>query len=284
MRRYKGFYRGQGRRGYLLAVNRLQGCCAQEARRLYKACRWLITKLIARSVAPLKLSVSARSSSHRFSEIFIARSGETLAAVAIVFIGFQIIFALSPVVYTILTNCSPCSTPENQLFTCQRGPRGQFSSSNDSRCRSSIWPMSAPTLTMPPRHAWNAGFISSVVRGGPTPPPPHVLLGHPSVNDESQGVEPITQSNVASRRLWLGLKYWQSEPVLSKMTLVSKPKRRINLDVPGLRQIIRGEKSGYVEGLRSPGECLFLSTDRGILEARECVEKKVGGLVLCRVL
>ncbi|RWQ98413.1 40S ribosomal protein S8 [Paecilomyces variotii] len=130
----------------------------------------------------------------------------------------------------------------------------------------------------------NAGFISSVVRGGPTPPPPHVLLGHPSVNDESQGVEPITQSNVASRRLWLGLKYWQSEPVLSKMTLVSKPKRRINLDVPGLRQIIRGEKSGYVEGLRSPGECLFLSTDRGILEARECVEKKVGGLVLCRVL
>lgn len=109
MRRYKGFYRGQGRRGYLLAVNRLQGCCAQEARRLYKACRWLITKLIARSVAPLKLSVSARSSSHRFSEIFIARSGETLAAVAIVFIGFQIIFALSPVVYTIITNCCKCS-------------------------------------------------------------------------------------------------------------------------------------------------------------------------------
>lgn len=129
----------------------------------------------------------------------------------------------------------------------------------------------------------NAGFISTVVRGGPTPPPAHILLGHPSVNEESQGVEPITQSNVASRRLWLGLKYWQSEPVLGKLSMVSKPKRRINLDVPGLRQIIRGEKSGYVEGLRSPGECLFLSTDRGILEARECVEKKVGGLVLCRV-
>jgi len=26
-----------------------------------------------------------------------------------------------------------------------------------------------------------------------------------------------------------------------------------------------------------------VSTDRGILEARECVERKIGGMVLCRV-
>jgi small subunit ribosomal protein S8 len=31
------------------------------------------------------------------------------------------------------------------------------------------------------------------------------------------------------------------------------------------------------------GECLFLSTDRGVLEVREAMERKVGGLVLCRV-
>ncbi|KAF9893617.1 hypothetical protein FE257_010929 [Aspergillus nanangensis] len=130
----------------------------------------------------------------------------------------------------------------------------------------------------------NSGYISSVVRGGPSPPPPHIILGHPTANDEVQGVEPVTQTNVASRRLWLGLKYWQSEPVLGKVSMVSKPKRRINIDVAGLREVIRGEKSGYVEGLRSPGESLYLSTDQGILEARECVEKKVGGLVLCRVL
>ncbi|KKK19588.1 hypothetical protein P175DRAFT_0501447 [Aspergillus ochraceoroseus IBT 24754] len=130
----------------------------------------------------------------------------------------------------------------------------------------------------------NSGYISSVVRGGPTPPPIHNLLGNPTVNDEVQGVEPLTQTNVASRRLWLGLKYWQSEPVLGKMTMVSKPTRRITIDVAGLRQVIRGEKSSYVEGLRSPGESLYLSTDQGILEARECVEKKLGGLVLCRIL
>ncbi|THC88996.1 hypothetical protein EYZ11_011563 [Aspergillus tanneri] len=128
------------------------------------------------------------------------------------------------------------------------------------------------------------GYISSVVRGGPTPPSQHILLGHPTVNDEAAGVEPVTQSNVASRRLWLGLKYWQSEPVLGKISMVSKPKRRITIDVEGLRKVVRGEKSGYVEGIRSPGESMYLSTDRGIMEARECVEKKVGGMVLCRIL
>ncbi|PYH49035.1 mitochondrial 37S ribosomal protein uS8m [Aspergillus saccharolyticus JOP 1030-1] len=125
----------------------------------------------------------------------------------------------------------------------------------------------------------NDGFLSTVVRGGPTPPEPHHLLGHPS----SQDIEPVTQSNVASRRLWLGMKYWRSEPVLGKMTMVSTPKRRVYVDLPTLRQVVRGNNTPYLEGLRSPGESLYLSTDKGIMEARECVEKKCGGLVLCRV-
>lgn len=130
----------------------------------------------------------------------------------------------------------------------------------------------------------NSGYLSSVVRGGPTPPPAHPILGYPMANDEVEGVEPITRDNIASRRLWLGLKYWRNEPVLGKMKMVSKPTRRITIDVEGLRRVVRGEEAGYVAGLRSPGESLYLSTDRGIMEARECVEKKLGGLVLCRVL
>lgn len=130
----------------------------------------------------------------------------------------------------------------------------------------------------------NSGYISSVVRGGPTPPPAHPILGYPAANDEVEGIEPVTLDNVASRRLWLGLKYWRNESVLGKVKMVSKPTRRVTIDVEGLRRVVRGEDSGYVGGLRSPGESLFLSTDRGILEARECVEKKLGGLVLCRVL
>ncbi|KAL4871395.1 hypothetical protein BDV12DRAFT_164211 [Aspergillus spectabilis] len=128
----------------------------------------------------------------------------------------------------------------------------------------------------------NDGFISSVVRGGPEPPAMHNLLGIPTADAES--LEPLTQNNVATRRLWLGLKYWQSQPVLSKITMISKPTKRVTIDVAGLREVIRGEKSNYVDGLRSPGESLYLSTDQGIKEARECVEKKLGGLVLVRVL
>jgi len=130
----------------------------------------------------------------------------------------------------------------------------------------------------------DAGFLSTVVRGGPTPPPPHLLLNHPAVNAEDEGIEVVTKGNVASRRLWLGLKYWQSEPVLSKMSMISKPTRRIHIDVESLRDVVRGWKRGYVEGLRSPGECLFLSTDQGIMEARQCVEMKTGGLILCRAM
>lgn len=129
----------------------------------------------------------------------------------------------------------------------------------------------------------DAGFVSSVVLGGPNPPEPHFLLNQPSMS-EVKVSELVTKDNVASRRLWLGLKYWQSEPVITKMSMISKPTKRISLGLPDLRQIVRGSPSNTVFGLRSPGESIFLSTSEGIFEARECVERKIGGLALCRVI
>lgn len=121
-----------------------------------------------------------------------------------------------------------------------------------------------------------SGFISSVNRGGLTPPPFDSLSTYEA--------EPITQSNIATRRLWLGLKYWNNEPVLSRMSMISKPTRRVWMDVDGLGKLTRGRSAGAVKGLTKPGECVYVSTDRGILEARECVERKIGGMLLCRVL
>ncbi|CZS97877.1 related to MRPS8-mitochondrial ribosomal protein, small subunit [Rhynchosporium agropyri] len=121
-----------------------------------------------------------------------------------------------------------------------------------------------------------SGFLSSVTRGGLTPPPLDSLSTYIP--------EPVTQSNISSRRLWLGMKYWNNEPVLSKLEMVSKPTKRIWMDVEGLGRIVRGREAGFVKGITKPGECVFVSTDRGLLEARECVERKVGGMVLCRVL
>jgi ribosomal protein S8 len=96
--------------------------------------------------------------------------------------------------------------------------------------------------------------------------------------------EPVTQSNIATRRLWLGLKYWNNEPVLSEMKMVSKPTKRVWMDVEGLGKIVRGRQAGEIKGLTRPGECMYVSTDKGILESRECVERRVGGMLLCRVL
>jgi ribosomal protein S8 len=122
----------------------------------------------------------------------------------------------------------------------------------------------------------SSGFLSSVTRGGVTPPPFDEL--------SSYTPEPVTQQNIATRRLWLGLKYWNNEPVLSNLKMVSKPTKRIWMDVEGLGKVIRGQRTGEVQGLTNVGECLFVSTDRGILEARECVERKVGGMLLARVI
>ncbi|KAK3987779.1 ribosomal protein S8 [Cladorrhinum sp. PSN332] len=119
-----------------------------------------------------------------------------------------------------------------------------------------------------------AGLISSVTRGGPTPPPPEALL--------TQETEPVTTDNVATRRIWLGLKYWNNEPVMRNLQPVSKPSRLVTASIPELNKVARGFRAGHIKGLNL-GECLFVSTDKGVLEIREALEKKVGGLVLCRV-
>jgi ribosomal protein S8 len=98
---------------------------------------------------------------------------------------------------------------------------------------------------------------------------------------DDEGV--VTQANRASRRLWLGLKYHDSMPVLSKLKLISKPTKRIWLSHSDLSRVIRGQEAGEVKGLRQIGEIMVVSTDRGIMEARDCVERRIGGQPLMRV-
>ena len=88
--------------------------------------------------------------------------------------------------------------------------------------------------------------------------------------------------NPAQRRLWLGLKYWNNEPVLGTMRMVSKPTRRIWMGAEQLMAVSKGRTMGMVHGMRQIGECLYVSTDRGIMEVRECVERGLGGMLLCR--
>ncbi|KAL7275784.1 hypothetical protein RUND412_001263 [Rhizina undulata] len=112
------------------------------------------------------------------------------------------------------------------------------------------------------------GFISSVTRGSNLGP--------------DKEYTPTTQENVATRKLWLGMKYLDNEPVLSKMRMVSTPKKKIWMGVQGLEKLVQGNNHDYVQGLQ-PGEVMFLCSDRGVFELREAIERRIGGQLLCRV-
>jgi ribosomal protein S8 len=102
---------------------------------------------------------------------------------------------------------------------------------------------------------------------------------HPS-HDRSTSLPP---RNPAQRRIWLDLKYMANEPVIGWAKMVSKPTRRIDATVHDIRNIVSGKKAGMIDGLRSPGDCMFFKTRLGVLEARECLERMVGGRALFRM-
>lgn len=122
-----------------------------------------------------------------------------------------------------------------------------------------------------------AGFLSFVTRGGTHPPDPATIATFEP--------EPLTTANVAKQRLWLGLKYHAGNggsPVLGSIQPISTPKRPITAKLNKLERIARGMDAHPHRGLNL-GECLILTTSRGTLEIREAIERKVGGLLLCRV-
>jgi ribosomal protein S8 len=81
------------------------------------------------------------------------------------------------------------------------------------------------------------------------------------------------------------LKYWDGVPVLRKARMLSKPTKRIWLNAQELGGLVRGKGAfkEQIKPLTQVGEIMVISTDRGIMEVRECVERRIGGMVLCRI-
>lgn len=73
--------------------------------------------------------------------------------------------------------------------------------------------------------------------------------------------------------------------MLNKANVISKPSRLMTINIEQLGLLTRGVSAkldgGVVRGLNL-GECMFVSTSQGILEAREALARKQGGLLLCR--
>lgn len=159
--------------------------------------------------------------------------------------------------------------------------------------------VTSPSLTLLSHELWQTrsnslahGFQSSsstVLAEEPwrAYPDPHPFFHQTGIRPSPDPWVKIPQ-NPAERRLWLGLKYFRNEPVISTCSVVSKGTRRVNIQAPEIAKLVRGNrgkssKGVLVKGLTSVGECMFFRTDIGILEARECLAKKRGGFALCRV-
>ena len=114
---------------------------------------------------------------------------------------------------------------------------------------------------------YSQGLLSGVQRG--------------SLDGPDQTYIETTNENIASRRLWIKLKYRNNEPVLSKLNVVSSPAKKVWMDSAEIERLCTGRRVVDVKPL-AVGEVMFLSTDKGIMEAREALRQRIGGQLLCR--
>jgi small subunit ribosomal protein S8 len=116
---------------------------------------------------------------------------------------------------------------------------------------------------------YKEGFLSSVQRGDFTGPDKEYV--------------PTTTQNISTRRLWLGLKYQETRPVLKKMQMVSKPSRKIITTPQELHSLVLGRSVRGVPALEL-GEVMFIRAYQTgeVLEIQDAVKRHVGGEILCR--
>jgi ribosomal protein S8 len=112
------------------------------------------------------------------------------------------------------------------------------------------------------------GLISNLSLGTPSAPDPQVFPSLP----------------LPSRRLWVGLKHREGQPVLRNLQLVSKASKRVFVTREELGRLLTGRRARNVHGV-GLGEVLILRDiegQKGYLEGWEAWRKGIGGEVVCR--
>ncbi|KAF8624993.1 hypothetical protein AX15_005624 [Amanita polypyramis BW_CC] len=113
-----------------------------------------------------------------------------------------------------------------------------------------------------------SGFVSNVTRGTIDEPSP----------DKFDSV------GEAERRIWADLKYRDDRPVLRGMGLISKPSKRIYMDLSELRRLCSGRRAQTIKPL-GMGEIAVVRTknkENEWLEAREALQLRLPGEIICR--
>lgn len=116
-----------------------------------------------------------------------------------------------------------------------------------------------------------AGFLASLSRGtasSPGPSPQSFLAAQ----------------SPAEQRIWAELKYRDDRPVLRALQLVSKPSKRVYVDVDGLRLLCSGRRARNVKPLGMGEVAVVRTEDRENewLEAREALRLGLAGEIVCR--
>ncbi|KAJ1983737.1 hypothetical protein H4R33_004640 [Dimargaris cristalligena] len=119
------------------------------------------------------------------------------------------------------------------------------------------------------RILYREGFVASLTRGSHLGP-------------DGPDYVPTTPDNIATRRLWLRLKYKDEMPTLREMKCISKPSRKISAHMGELQRLAAGRPVGIVKPLR-PGEIIMVETPEGILELQQAIKRGLHGTLLCRV-
>lgn len=94
-------------------------------------------------------------------------------------------------------------------------------------------------------------------------------------------IVPRLPANVASRRIWLTLKYRDGKPALNKIAPVSKPSRKVYASHDDLISIASARNAGPLLKASVLGQVTIVETPYGIVEIKDAIEKSVGGKVLC---
>ncbi|THV06097.1 ribosomal protein S8, partial [Dendrothele bispora CBS 962.96] len=113
-----------------------------------------------------------------------------------------------------------------------------------------------------------AGFVSNLTRG---------TLEVPSPDKFNEAPE-------AQKRIWADLKYRDNRPVLNNMELISKPSKRVFMDLAEIKLLCSGRRAKQIQPLRM-GEIAVVKTrskEHQWLEAREALLLKLPGEVICR--
>lgn len=113
-----------------------------------------------------------------------------------------------------------------------------------------------------------SGFVSNLTRGTIATASPSAFL---TVND-------------AQKRIWADLKYRNDLPVLHSMEIISKPSKRVFMDLTEIRRLCTGRRAQNIQPL-GLGEIIVVRTadpENEWLEAREAVQMKLSGEVICR--